>query len=167
MKPLNRHLLISPIEAKREKEESVIVLPTDYEKPVSPYVVAELLDFAPDCQKDHTVGSIVVLERRMLNTLEIDGETYYLVLEKLSIWETRFMKKLDAKKLKSMVSEAINKQSESMLLEEPTIDEMATAGSVSSRINVPDGYKIQRPRQNSRGFIFISADERKRQNVKA
>ena len=81
MKPLNRHLLISPIEAKREKEETVVILPTDYEKPVSPYVVAEVLDFAPDCQKDHTVGSIVVLERRMLNTLEIDGKTYYLVLE--------------------------------------------------------------------------------------
>ena len=81
MKPLNRHLLISPIEAKREKEESVVILPTDYEKPVSPYVVAEVLDFASDCQKDHTVGSIVVLERRMLNTLEIDGKTYYLVLE--------------------------------------------------------------------------------------
>tara|TARA_B100000941_G_C28077747_1_gene337257 strand:+ start:162 stop:434 length:273 start_codon:yes stop_codon:yes gene_type:complete len=81
MKPLNRHLLVQPIEEEREKEESVIVLPTDYEKPLAPYVVAELLDFAPDCQKEHVVGSTVVLERRMLNTLEIHGKTYYLVLE--------------------------------------------------------------------------------------
>ena len=81
MKPLNRHLLIRPIETKRDKAESVIVLPTDYEKPVSRYVVDEILDYARACQKDHTVGSIVVLERRMLNTIEIDGETYYLVLE--------------------------------------------------------------------------------------
>ena len=81
MKPLNRHLLIEPIEEKTEKEESVIVLPTDYEKPLAPYVVAEVLDFAPDCQKEHVVGSVVVLERRMLNTLEIHGKTYYLVLE--------------------------------------------------------------------------------------
>ena len=81
MKPLNRHLLVRPIEEEREKEDSVIVLPTDYEKPLAPYVVAELIDFAPDCQKEHVVGSTVVLERRMLNTLEIHGKTYYLVLE--------------------------------------------------------------------------------------
>ena len=81
MKPLNRHLLIKPIEDDKKEEASVVILPTDYEKPLTPYVVAELLDFAPDCQKEHTVGSIVVLERRMLNTLEIHGKTYYLVLE--------------------------------------------------------------------------------------
>ena len=81
MKPLNRHLLIKPIEDDKKEEASVVILPTDYEKPLAPYVVAEILDFAPDCQKEHTVGSIVVLERRMLNTLEIHGKTYYLVLE--------------------------------------------------------------------------------------
>ena len=76
MKPLNRHLLIKPIEDDKKEEASVVILPTDYEKPLAPYVVAEILDFAPDCQKEHTVGSIVVLERRMLNTLEIHGKTY-------------------------------------------------------------------------------------------
>tara|TARA_B100000131_G_scaffold309424_1_gene339891 strand:- start:386 stop:658 length:273 start_codon:yes stop_codon:yes gene_type:complete len=81
MKPLNRHLLIRPIENDKKEEASVVILPTDYEKPLAPYVIAEILDFAPDCQKEHFVGSVVVLERRMLNTLEIDGKTYYLVLE--------------------------------------------------------------------------------------
>lgn len=81
MKPLNRHLLIKPIEDDKKEEASVVILPTDYEKPLAPYVIAEILDYAPDCQKEHSVGSIVVLERRMLNTLEIHGKTYYLVLE--------------------------------------------------------------------------------------
>ena len=81
MKPLNRHLLIRPVEESYNEPESVVILPTDYEKPLAPYVIAELLDFAPDCQKEHSVGSTVVLERRMLNTLEIHGKTYYLVLE--------------------------------------------------------------------------------------
>lgn len=71
------------------------------------------------------------------------------------------MKKLDVKLLKSMVLEAVNKKrSESMLLEEPTIDEMATAGSVSSRVNVPDGYKIGETGRTARGFVFISADRK-------
>lgn len=81
MKPLNRHLLIKPIEESYDEPETVIMLPTDYEKPMAPYVVAEVLDFASDCQKEHVAGSTVVLERRMLNTLEIRGKTYYLVLE--------------------------------------------------------------------------------------
>ena len=81
MKPLNRHLLIKPMEERHEEPESVVILPSDYEKPLAPYVIAELLDYADDCQKDHSIGSTIVLERRMLNTLEIQGKTYYLVLE--------------------------------------------------------------------------------------
>lgn len=81
MKPLNRHLLIQPSEERYEEPESVVILPSDYEKPLAPYVIAKVLDYASDCQKKHDVGSTVVLERRMLNTLEIHGKTYYLVLE--------------------------------------------------------------------------------------
>ena len=81
MKPLNRHVLLNILEEKKEESESVIVLPTDYEKPLPPYLMAEVLDFADDCQKEHIVGSTVVLERRMLNTLDIYGKTYYLVLD--------------------------------------------------------------------------------------
>ena len=81
MKPLNRHLLVQPQEQKHEESESIVVLPSDYEKPLPPYVVAKVLDCAEDCQKEHDVGSTIVLERRMLNTLEIHDKTYYLVLE--------------------------------------------------------------------------------------
>ena len=38
MKPFNRHLLVEPLEEEEEEAESVIVLPTDYEKPQSPYL---------------------------------------------------------------------------------------------------------------------------------
>ena len=81
MKPLNRHLLLEVLEESYTEPASVVILPTDYEKPLSPFVMAKVLDFAPDCQKTHVVGSTVILERRMLNTLEIQGKTYYLVLE--------------------------------------------------------------------------------------
>ncbi len=80
MKPLNRHLLIKPIEERYDEPESVIMLPTDYEKPLAPYVIAEVLDFATDCQKEQVVGSTVVLERTKLNNNENSGKTNKLVL---------------------------------------------------------------------------------------
>ena len=81
MKPYNRHLLIEPEEEEEEQSESVIVLPTDYEKPKSQYLVAKVLDFSKDCTAIHHGGDIIVVERRMLHTVDIKGETYYLVLE--------------------------------------------------------------------------------------
>ena len=81
MKPLNRHLLVQPLEERQDEPDSVVLLPSDYEKPLSPYLIAEVLAHADDCQQLHDVGSTVVLERRMLNTVEIHDKTYYLVLE--------------------------------------------------------------------------------------
>ena len=81
MKPYNRHLLVEPMEVEEEQSESVIVLPTDYEKPKSAYLVAKVLDFAEDCANILNKGNVVVVERRMLHTVEIKDKTYYLVLE--------------------------------------------------------------------------------------
>ena len=81
MKPFNRHLLVRPLEEEEEVIESVIVLPTDYEKPKSPYFIAEVLAYANDCASIVSKGDIVIIERRMLHTIEIKDKTYYLVLE--------------------------------------------------------------------------------------
>ena len=81
MKPYNRHLLIEPLEEEEETTESVIVLPTDYEKPQSPYLAAKVLDYSDDCLQNLTEGDEIVVERRMLHTVEIKDKTYYLVLE--------------------------------------------------------------------------------------
>ncbi len=81
MKPFNRHLLIEPLEEEEEQTESVIVLPTDYEKPKSPYLIAKVLNFAHDCNTILSKGNVVVVERRMLHNIEIKNKTYYLVLE--------------------------------------------------------------------------------------
>lgn len=69
--------------------------------------------------------------------------------------------KLDAKKLKELISEAMKqKQSESMLLEEPTIDEMATSQSVMDRINV--GARPDNPNRLAKEFIIMSSDRGER-----
>ena len=81
MKPYNRHLLIEPLEEEEEQSESVIVLPTDFEKQKSQYLVAKVLDFSKDCSRVHHGDDIIVVERRMIHTVEIKNKTYYLVLE--------------------------------------------------------------------------------------
>ena len=82
--PKNRHLLVRPVEeqTKREVGEIEIYTPEGYEKPKSPYLVCRVLEVAPECKLlGVVVGDEVVIERRMLNKLEIRGETFYLVLE--------------------------------------------------------------------------------------
>ena len=82
MKPFNRHVLIKPIKKKQEKEkQTLVVLPSDYKKPESPYIFAEVLDLSDDCKINLSSGDKVVLEKRTLQKIEIDGELYYLILE--------------------------------------------------------------------------------------
>ena len=81
MEPFNRHVLVKLIEKEEEKKESLVVLPTDYKKPESPYLAGEVLDWSEDCNIQFAVGDEVVFEKRMLQKIEIDDKLHYLVLE--------------------------------------------------------------------------------------
>lgn len=81
MKPFNRHILIKLVEKKQEEKESLVVLPTDYRKPESPHQLGVVLKTAEDCSLPVSSGDTVVFEKRMLNKIQIDEETHYLVLE--------------------------------------------------------------------------------------
>ena len=72
--------------------------------------------------------------------------------------------KLNKKALKSLINEALNDfQEKSMLLKVP-LEEMATAGSVANRINVPmpsqqpEGFSIGNTGRIVNEFLIISAD---------
>ncbi len=81
--PKNRHLWVTPHEEKQEEGENLkILVPTDYEKPKSPYVMATVMKASDDCTiLGIDPGNRVVVERRMLHNLEIEGKNIYLVLE--------------------------------------------------------------------------------------
>ena len=85
--PYNRHILVEPIEEKKEKDTSIsIVLPTDYEEPASPYLMCEVLGLSEDTrfyQELGTgfIGEKILVERRMLHKVYINEKTIYLVLE--------------------------------------------------------------------------------------
>jgi co-chaperonin GroES (HSP10) len=77
----NRHVLIELVEEKEEEQKSLIALPQDYKKTVSPYMVAKVLQISDDCKLFLEQGDLIVIERRMLTEIEIKGEKNYLVLE--------------------------------------------------------------------------------------
>ncbi len=81
-KPFNRHVVVDIIEEKKE-EKGLVVLPTDYKKPISPHVKGIVIEAAED-SKFHGVlfvNDTVLIERRMLQKVEIREYSFYLVLE--------------------------------------------------------------------------------------
>jgi len=77
----NRHVLVELVDEEEEKQESLIALPQDYKKVESPYVVVKVLQISDDCKLFLEQGDLIVIERRMLTTIEIKSDKNYLVLE--------------------------------------------------------------------------------------
>jgi len=83
--PFNRHLVVDLIEEEKNEEESLVVLPTDYKKPESPYAKAIVIEIAADSKFNDNIklehNDTVLVERRMLNKVEINNYSFYLILE--------------------------------------------------------------------------------------
>jgi hypothetical protein len=56
-------------------------MPDDFKPPQSLHVVCEVVSIAKDSKFYGEVVDRIVTERRMLQEIKIEGETYYLVLE--------------------------------------------------------------------------------------
>ena len=82
-KPFNRHLVVDLVEEEEKIDESIIVLPSDYEKPKSPYAKAMIIEVAEDSKFYNLLSpnDVILVERRMLHKIEIDESSFYLVLE--------------------------------------------------------------------------------------
>ena len=80
--PANRHLHVKPLpEKEEEKQETGVLLPDSYKPQQSSYMAARVIGLAPECIVDCDKGEIIVIERSMLNEINFEGETFYLVLE--------------------------------------------------------------------------------------
>ena len=81
--PTNRHILVSIEEQKKEEQQSLIMLPDDYKKPEDPYLVCTIDAISSDSKLFSTLqkGQRIVIERRMLQKVDIDGISFYLVLD--------------------------------------------------------------------------------------
>ena len=82
-KPFNRYIRVNPIEQQEEEEQNVaIVLPENYQTPPSVYLMCEVLQLPTDCNfEDLRVGDKIIIERRMLCSVDITEKPVYLVLE--------------------------------------------------------------------------------------
>ena len=89
LKPLNRHLVIIPHPDKRRDESSTVLLPEDYKQEESRFITATVLDVSPDCNSSiqkirsmhHGERCVVVVERSMVEEIQINNKSYYTVLE--------------------------------------------------------------------------------------
>ena len=80
--PRNRHLLVEPLPEKEEKKkETGVLLPDSYKPQQSAYVMAKIIELAPDCSVDCKSRDTIVIERSMLNEVSFNDQTFYLVLE--------------------------------------------------------------------------------------
>jgi hypothetical protein len=81
--PENRHLLVIPIEEPINQNHDTVqlLMPDDFKPPQSLHVVCEVVSIAKDSKFYGEVVDRIVTERRMLQEIKIEGETYYLVLE--------------------------------------------------------------------------------------
>ena len=81
--PFNRHLVVDIIEDQAESQDSIVVLPSDYEKPQSPYAKALIIEVAVDSKfyGKLSVNDVVLVEKRMLHKVDISEYSFYLVLE--------------------------------------------------------------------------------------
>jgi hypothetical protein len=81
--PENRHLLVVPIEESVSQSYDTVqlLMPDDFVPPQSPHLVCEVVAVAKDSKFYGEAIDRIVTERRMVHELQIEGETYYLVLE--------------------------------------------------------------------------------------
>lgn len=88
LKPVNRHLLIVP-HVKKNETSSGVVLPDDYSPEQDMYVEATVIDVAEDCGKQFNplrYGIIgeekkIIVDRSMIQEVNVRDKTHYLVLE--------------------------------------------------------------------------------------
>ena len=83
LSPRNRYLLIEPI--KKEKKEEIVsgvLLPDDYKPQEDSFVTAVVKETSPSCSITAvSKGDIILVERNMIQEMEINEYTFYLVLE--------------------------------------------------------------------------------------
>ena len=80
--PRNRHIVVEKVEEKNKEERKTgILLPEDYKEKPKPYALVRIRDTAPDCTVSVGKGDVALVENSMIQKIEIQGETVYLVLE--------------------------------------------------------------------------------------
>ena len=80
MKPVNRHLLVEPIQSD-DRGEAVVLIPESSIKS-SAYSLVKLLAVSSDCEKfNGEVGSTLVVNTNMVEEVQVGEDKFNLILE--------------------------------------------------------------------------------------
>ena len=83
LSPVNRHILIEPNRAD-EEEKPTVLLPEGYKLTATePYTSAKVIKVAEDCQQRFRDlrGLSIVVDSSMIQEINFNNSTFYLVLE--------------------------------------------------------------------------------------
>ena len=81
-KPVNRYLLIEPIEIKPEKEKKVsVLLPEAYNPREDRFKLCRVVSIGPECTRNVRPNSLAVVDNTMVEKIEVLGQTFFLILE--------------------------------------------------------------------------------------
>ena len=84
LRPSNRYLTIVPHYNKKETETGVI-LPNDYRQEENRYIKATVVDVASDCKDEFRSlrfdGGTVVVDRTMIEEVDLGSTRHYIILE--------------------------------------------------------------------------------------
>ena len=79
--PVNRHILIELPQVVDSTTQSLIVLPEDYKPEEERYVCVHALRTAPDIQVELNVPAKLIVDRSMIEEINVGGTTYNVILE--------------------------------------------------------------------------------------
>ena len=82
-KPVNRYVAIKLANQKENMTESGIMLPADFKPHEERYVAAQVISWSPDVrfEEDLTMGTVVVVDKSMVEEINIKNETINVVLD--------------------------------------------------------------------------------------
>lgn len=83
-KPVNRYIWVEHVEESATEEvKSTILVPADYNVPVSPYGTYKILKVAEDCGKfsSQDEEKTAIVNSSMVEDIKFDGGVYHLISE--------------------------------------------------------------------------------------
>ena len=81
IEPVNKFILVEPIEEEKKDEQKGFLLPDDYKEPANPHKVCEVMLANPTNPLGLSPGERIVVESHMVQEIRAGGETNYLVQE--------------------------------------------------------------------------------------
>ena len=81
IEPVNKFILVEPIEEEAQDEQKGFLLPDDYKEPENPHKVCEVLLTNPSNLLGLVPGQRIVVESHMVQGIKEGGRMNYLVQE--------------------------------------------------------------------------------------